>query len=176
MAKWALNCTSAGVKSHGNGYPHRMAENLKPFGDWLSAAAARAGYTGHGSTAKLARAAGLDPGQMSRFLNGNAAPSSVNLPALADAIGVTVDEMARRIAGMEIRPSDVKHIDATNLTPEEMIAELGVTDPDDQAAVLAMVDRLRNRPPAPPRSQALGQRGVGRHPRPQSLKGDEPGE
>lgn len=126
-----------------------MAENLKAFGNWLTAAAARAGYTGHGSTAKLARAAGLDPGQTSRFLNGNAAPSSANLPGLADAIGVTVDEMARRIAGMEIRESDIEVANVTILVPDQIIAKLGVADPDDRAAVLAMIERLRNRPPAP---------------------------
>lgn len=166
-----------------------MAENpvLKAFGKWLTEAAARAGYSGHGATAKLARAAGLDPGQTSRFLNGHAAPSSANLPGLADAIGVTVDEMARRIAGMEIRPSDVQVTDATNLTPEQMIESMGVADPDDRAALLAMVERLRNRPAKDSRSgdgpftvvvadtNALTrrdhrQRGAGGHPRPHTLK------
>jgi transcriptional regulator with XRE-family HTH domain len=152
-----------------------MAENpaLEAFGDWLKEAAARAGYVGHGSTAKLARAAGLDPGQTSRFLNGGAAPSSANLPGLADAIGVTVDEMARRIAGMEIRESDVKVVDAKDSTPEQIIASLGVTEPEDQAVVLAMIERLRTREPR----RDHRQRGVGGHPRPQSLKpGEQPDE
>jgi hypothetical protein len=150
-----------------------MAENpaLEAFGDWLKEAAARAGYVGHGSTAKLARAAGLDPGQTSRFLNGGAAPSSANLPGLADAIGVTVDEMARRIAGMEIRESDVKVVDAKGLTPEQAAAELGITDPADVAAFVAIAERLRDRPT----KRDHRQRGVGGHPRPQSLKqGEQP--
>ena len=161
--------------------PHmgaHMSDELPPFAKWLRQVATEADYDPekHGSTAALARASGIDVGQISRFLNGKGVPSSGNLPALADALGVEVDEMARRIAGLEIRPSDVKVIDATNLTPEQMVAALGVTDPKDQAVVLAMVDRLRAREAQPPRSQAHRQRGVGGHPRPHEVKADEPGE
>lgn len=155
-------------------YAANMADQLTPFAEWLRKRAAAAGYDPEkrGSTAKLARASGIDVGQISRFLNGKGEPSSGNLASLADALGAGVDEMARRIAGMEIRPSDVQVIDATSLTPEQMIASMGVTDPDDRAAVLHMIERLKEREPRTHRP-SLVQRGVGGHPRPHEVKADE---
>jgi transcriptional regulator with XRE-family HTH domain len=159
---------------NGQRYAPHMTTELSDFAVWLRDVAARAGYDPekHGSTAKLARASGIDVGQISRFLNGKGVPSSPNLAALADALKVEVDEMARRIAGMEIRSSDVRVTDATNLSPEQMIAALGVTQPKDQELVLAMIERFRELEAQPKRDHR--QRGVGGHPRPQSLnQGDQ---
>lgn len=158
-------------------YAANMADQLTPFAEWLRDVAARAGYDPEkrGSTAELARASGIDVGQISRFLNGKGVPSSGNLASLADALDVGVDEMARRIAGMEIRSSDVQVVDATNLTPEQMIESMGVADPDDRAAVLHMIERLSKRETGPKRP-SLRQRGVGGPPRPREVKADEPEE
>lgn len=118
-----------------------MGDDLTEFAKWLREAAAHAGYAGRGSTAELARAADLDPGQMSRFLNGKAVPSSANLPSLADALHVSIDEMARRIAGIDIRI-----VRGPGITPQEAMAALGITDPRDTALVLALLERLKAGP------------------------------
>lgn len=168
------------------------AEDGRPFKDWLSDRAADRGYDvkpGGGGRSALARAADVSPAQIGRALDGHAIPSTDTLRALAAPLGVTYVEMLMRagVIGLDdmievfksfrVQPGqgvDYSQYPATwptdteDATPEEIVAELGVTDPDDQAAVLAMVERLRNRPPAPKRDHR--QRGVGGHPRPHTLK------
>lgn len=165
----------------------------EPFSKWLMRTATDRGYDvepGGGGRSALARAAKVSPAQIGRALDGHATPSTDTLRALARPLGVTYAEMLFRaglltavdvaeVMGEVGEPSeaDIRTIKfPREMSPEEMISTLGVTDPADQAVVLAVIERLRSREAEPPRSRSHVQRGVGGHPRPHEVKADEPGE
>ncbi|WP_037568811.1 helix-turn-helix domain-containing protein [Phaeacidiphilus oryzae] len=120
-----------------------MADELTDFATWLRETAAAAGRDPErrGATAELARISGVDAGQLSRFYNGQAAPSYKSMLKLAPYLGVTADEMARRAGGGEDGlPAGGT---ASEITPGQALLALGITRPEDQAVVLAVVERLR---------------------------------
>lgn len=144
------------------------------FAAWLKATMRRADYDIDsqlgGGRAALADRLNVSRSTITRWLSGAMLPPSDQFTPLAEALKVPVTEL---LVEARIIPADAlrKSAKPRRLTDEEIVAELGVTDPDDQAALLAMVERLRDRPPAPKRDHR--QRGVGGHPRPHEVKADE---
>lgn len=142
-------------------------------------AARRAGYDmdsprGGGKT-KLANDSGMSLTTLSRLLSGDRMPDPKYFEALAKALQVPVLELLVEANIISADAIADRAVPPKPMTDDEIIAKLGVTDPDDKAMVLAMVERLRDRPPAPKRDHGL--RGVGGHPRAHTLKADEqPGE
>lgn len=122
----------------------RFAAVVKP-------AAHRAGYTGHGANARLARDTGITESTISRMMLGQTVPDARFFAPLAQQIGLNLLELLveAEIIPVELlpslsetRPSQVR----SRITPEEAADELGFTDPADRAAYLGMVEGLRRRP------------------------------
>lgn len=115
--------------------------DLPPFAKWLHEAAANAGYDfdQRGTAATFARDTGIDHAQISRFLSGSAKPKAPAMVKIARALDVKVEDIARRIAGDE----DAQP--AGDITRGQAFAALGVSDPEDQALILHLIDRLKNR-------------------------------
>ena len=63
------------------------------FGQWLETRLLHSGHTER----SLARAAGVSQQSVSRWRTGSARPSSRRLPALAKALGVSVDDLVNQL-------------------------------------------------------------------------------
>lgn len=152
-----------------------MTTPAKQFGDWLLTAMRRAGLDVDsqmgGGRAAFAESVGVARSTVKRWLDGTTLPEPTKFEAIAETVGVPVIQMlvetgiiSERSVGIEPR---------AEITPEQAAESLGITDPADMAAFLALAERLSNRSPAPKRDHR--QRGVGGHPRPHEVKA-EPGE
>jgi transcriptional regulator with XRE-family HTH domain len=163
-----------------------MSDDHQAFADWLKERAARAGYDleKRGVVSELARDSGNDPGQMSRFLRGQAIPAIEGQRGLAKALGIKLPPVM--IAAGSAEPGDFETAEpARPLTLEEAAERMGLEGAErdlfirSAAPVLEMLESVRT---AGARLQAQPKRdvrlrGVGGHPRPQSLNTDEqPGE
>jgi transcriptional regulator with XRE-family HTH domain len=122
----------------------RFAAAVKP-------AAHRAGYTGHGANARLARDTGITESTISRMMLGQTIPDPKFFEPLARVLdlnplellveaGIISNETLRSLS--ETRPSQVR----SPFTPEEAATELGFTDPVSREMYFAMVERLKRRP------------------------------
>jgi len=113
-------------------------------------AAQRAGYTGHGSQARLARDTGMSESSVSRMLKGQAVPELRFLVPLALAIGMKPRDLLLK-AGLispeslhalsESEPSQV----GSKLTVEDAADQLGITDDVGKMMFQAVVDKLARR-------------------------------
>jgi transcriptional regulator with XRE-family HTH domain len=93
-----------------------------------------------GGRAALADAAGVSRSTVGRWLDGTTLPRVEQLRVIAAAVGAPLSEM---LAAIGVAEDIVGDAPVRPLTREEVVAELGVTDPADQAVILAMVDRLK---------------------------------
>ena len=118
------------------------------FAAVVAPAAREAGYTGHGSQARLARATGMSESSVSRMLKGQAIPELRFLAPLAEAInmspiqllietGLISPESLRTLS--ETDPSQVR---STSLTPQDAADRLGIHDEVGRQMFFGMVDRL----------------------------------
>ncbi|HCF6079560.1 TPA: helix-turn-helix transcriptional regulator, partial [Pseudomonas aeruginosa] len=63
-------------------------ENREAFAKRLKQAAADAGYPAYGTAARLARALGITPKAVGKWLNGEARPNAEKMESLARLLGV----------------------------------------------------------------------------------------
>jgi transcriptional regulator with XRE-family HTH domain len=115
----------------------------------------RAGYNmaprGGGQRA-FATDAGITPSVLSRLLRGEHRPEPDTLRRIAETLGIPVAEMFVR-AGL-LTPDDLAAVQdrtpttlAIPPTPEQAVADLGITDPAAAAAIIAAIEAVRpNRP------------------------------
>lgn len=116
------------------------------FAAVVKPAAARAGYTGRGAIARLARDSGLPETTISRMLAGERIPDPRSFEALASALQISIGEL---LVGAEIVSTSTLHQIATTpvrshpISVEEAADDLGITDPVDRQMFAGMVERLR---------------------------------
>ncbi|MFE2747371.1 helix-turn-helix domain-containing protein [Streptomyces scopuliridis] len=114
------------------------------FAAFVAPAAERAGFTGHGAKAKLARATGMTESSVSRMFLGRSVPDPQFLQPLADALDLPVRTLLVE-AGIlsedalnEIGQSQVR----SQITPEEAADDFGIFDPGDRQLFFGLIDRL----------------------------------
>ena len=111
-------------------------------------AAAEAGYTGHGSQARLARDTGMSESSVSRMLKGQAIPELRFLAPLADAIGMSpIDLLIKTglIAPESLRTlseTEPSQVGSRPITPEDAAERLGIRDEVGRQMFLGVVERL----------------------------------
>jgi transcriptional regulator with XRE-family HTH domain len=111
-------------------------------------AAERAGYTGHGRKARLARATGMTESSVGRMWNGQAIPEPPFFEPLAEAVGlhpavlfVEAGLMSRESL-QSLSETDRSQVGSV-LTPEEMADGLGIQDEVGRQMLFATIDRLK---------------------------------
>lgn len=115
------------------------------FAAVVAPAAERAGFTGHGARARLARATGMTESSISRMLLGQSIPDPRFFQPLADALELPVRtllveaEIISERALTETSQSQVR----SQITPETAADEFGITDPEDRQLLLGLIARLR---------------------------------
>ncbi|MGC4946228.1 helix-turn-helix domain-containing protein [Streptomyces sp. DT224] len=118
------------------------------FADIVAPAAQRAGYTGHGSNARLARDTGMSESSVSRMLKGQAVPELKFFAPLSEVVGVAVIDL---LEAMGLPPQSLQPLSETtpsqvgsrSISPEEAAARLGITDPVGVHMLAATIERLR---------------------------------
>lgn len=126
------------------------------FAAVVAPAAQRAGYSGRGSQARLARDTGMSESSISRMLNGQAIPELRFLGPLADALNMSPLDLLIK-TGL-ISPESLRTLSETNssqvgsgsLTVDDAAERLGITDDVGKMMFRAVVDRLT----PPPRDAA----------------------
>lgn len=119
------------------------------FGRLVGDAARRAGYDidsprGGGKTA-LARDAGMTESSVGRMLAGKTLPDPRSFEAIARAVRIPVRDLlveAGIISPQTLTENPSARV-ASDLTPEEAAARLGITDPIGREMFLGVVARLR---------------------------------
>jgi transcriptional regulator with XRE-family HTH domain len=119
------------------------------FAAWLRGAMRRAGLDIDsrmgGGRAELADSLGVSRSTVSRWLAGDSLPDPTQFESIAAAVGVPVLELlvgSGIISARAAEQADPVSVQTRPLSPEEALADLGITDPQDQALFLAMVERL----------------------------------
>jgi len=111
-------------------------------------AAQRAGYTGHGSQARLARDTGMSESSISRMLNGQAIPELRFLEPLAEAINMNpIDLLVRtELISPEslqtLSETDPSQVGSESNSVEDVAEGLGITDDVGKMMFRAVVDKL----------------------------------
>jgi transcriptional regulator with XRE-family HTH domain len=106
----------------------------------------RAGYSGHGSNARLSRATGIPEATVSRMLNGKMIPDPGSFQALGQAIDMTVPELfaaASYISPDALSEISRSHVRSQPVTVEDAADALDIRDPVGREMFAAMVERLR---------------------------------
>ncbi|MFD9248441.1 helix-turn-helix domain-containing protein [Streptomyces bottropensis] len=118
-------------------------------------AAERAGYTGHGRKARLARATGMTESSIGRMWNGQAIPEPEFFEAIAAAVSlhpavlfVEAGLMSRESL-QSLSETDRSQV-GSDLTPEEVADGLGIQDEVGRQMFFATIDRLRRLEDEPP--------------------------
>lgn len=111
-------------------------------------AALRAGYTGHGRQARLARATGMTESSVGRMWNGQAIPEPRFFEPIAEAVGlhpailfVEAGLMSRESL-QSLSETDRSQV-GSDLTPEEVADRLGIQDEVGRQMFFATIDRLK---------------------------------
>jgi transcriptional regulator with XRE-family HTH domain len=111
-------------------------------------AAERAGYTGHGAKARLARDTGMTESSVGRMWNGQAIPEPRFFEALATAVDlhpavlfVECGLMSRESL-QSLSETDRSQVGSV-LTPEEAADRLGIQDEVERQMFFGTVERLR---------------------------------
>jgi transcriptional regulator with XRE-family HTH domain len=111
-------------------------------------AAERAGYTGHGRNARLARDTGMSESSVSRVLKGQAIPELRFLGPLAEAINMSPITLLVETGLISpeslqtLSETDPSQVGSRSTTVEETAERLGIRDDVGKAMFSAMVDRL----------------------------------
>lgn len=116
------------------------------FAAIVAPALRRAGYTGHGSNARLARDAGIPESTVSRMLNGKMIPDPGSFHALGKIINMTAMELmvvAEYIPAEALTETSASPVRSQTTTVEEAAEILGIRDPVGREMFAAMVARLR---------------------------------
>lgn len=131
------------------------------FAAIVAPAAQRAGYTGHGSNARLAADTGMSESSTSRMLKGQAVPDLKFFPAITKCLDVSLVDL---LAEMGIPPETLRALSGTDpsqvgsrsISPSEAADRLGITDPIGREMLTATIERLKrlekNRDAADPSS------------------------
>jgi len=118
------------------------------FGTHIRDAAKHAGYDLEGprtgGMTQLAKDAGMSQATASRMLAGQVIPDAKSLEALAAALGIPVLDLLAR-AGVISDEAAAANPRPQPLTDKRALTHLGVTDPADQTAILAIISRLKGR-------------------------------
>lgn len=117
------------------------------FAAVVAPAAREAGYTGHGSQARLARDTGMSESSVSRMLKGQAIPELRFLAPLAEALSMSPIQLL--IETGLVSPDSLRTLSETDpsqvgssLTPEDAADKLGIKDEVGRQMFFGMVDRL----------------------------------
>ncbi|MFI1728244.1 helix-turn-helix domain-containing protein [Streptomyces acidicola] len=108
-----------------------------------------AGYTGHGSQARLARDTGMSESSVSRMLKGQTIPELRFLAPLAEAIDMSpIDLLIKTglISPESLPPlseTEPSQVGSGNITPEDAAERLGITDEVGRQMLIATIERLR---------------------------------
>lgn len=124
------------------------------FGRIVGEAARKAGYDldsprGGGKVA-LARDTGMTKSSVGRMLAGETLPDARFYEPLANAVRLPVRTLLIEsgiISAKALTDSSHTHVASRHTTPEQ-VAEEWFDDPGDRDLFLAMVERMRRRPPA----------------------------
>ncbi|MGY4903270.1 hypothetical protein [Streptomyces sp. 900116325] len=111
-------------------------------------AAKRAGYTGHGAGARLARDAEMSESSVSRMLKGQAVPDMKFWAPLANAVGIQLAdllvEMGIPLDSLRaLSESNQSQVGSRSITPQEAADKLGLTDPIGREMLIATIERLK---------------------------------
>lgn len=118
------------------------------FAAVIAPAARRAGYTGHGSQARLARDTGMSESSISRMLNGQAIPELRFLGPIADAVSMSPLELLVKTGLISpesprtLSETDSSQVGSGSITPEEAADKLGIFDEVGRRAFLGVVDAV----------------------------------
>jgi Helix-turn-helix. len=118
------------------------------FAAIVAPAAQRAGYTGHGSTTRLAADTGMSVSSVSRMLNGQGIPELHFFPAIAEQLDLSIIDL---LAEMGIPPetlralseTDPSQVGSRSISPSEMADRVGITDPVGREMLAATIERLK---------------------------------
>ncbi|MFF9690287.1 multiprotein-bridging factor 1 family protein [Streptomyces sp. NPDC014623] len=111
-------------------------------------AAERAGYTGRGAGARLARDSGMSESSVSRMLNGQAVPEMVFWAPLAKVLDIELIDLLTamgipRDALRALSETDRSQVGSRSLSPEEMATRVGISDPVGVEMLIATIERLK---------------------------------
>lgn len=124
-----------------------MTKPAERFANWLKTAMPRAGLELEGQMAggraALADAVGVSRSTVKRWLDGDSLPEPTKFEAIADKLGVPVVQMLVETGIISVQAAGLKA--KPKLTPQDAARALGITDPADVAAFLAIAERLRDR-------------------------------
>jgi transcriptional regulator with XRE-family HTH domain len=111
-------------------------------------AAERAGYTGHGAKARLARDTGMTESSVGRMWQGISLPDARFYTALSEAVGINLGILL--VEGGIISPESLQSLSETDrsqvgssLTPEEAADRLGIRDRVGRELFYATIERLK---------------------------------
>lgn len=118
------------------------------FAALIGPAARDAGYTGHGSGARLARDAGMSESSVSRMLKGQSVPDLEFWAPLCDVVGVELSDL---LVEMGIPLESLRTLSETNqsqvgsrrISPAELADRVGLRDPIGREMLAATIERLK---------------------------------
>ncbi|MFJ8855288.1 multiprotein-bridging factor 1 family protein [Streptomyces sp. NPDC102437] len=118
------------------------------FAAIVAPAAQRAGYTGHGSNARLARDTGMSESSVSRMLKGQAIPDLKFFAPVAVTLGVSLLDL---LAELGVPPESIQPLSETkqsqvgsrSISPVEAADRLGLKDPVGREMLIATIERLK---------------------------------
>ncbi|WP_328721788.1 hypothetical protein OHT52_21355 [Streptomyces sp. NBC_00247] len=118
------------------------------FARIVAPAAQRAGYTGHGSNARLAADTGMSESSTSRMLKGQAVPDLRFFPTIAERLDVSLVDL---LAEMGIPPETLRALSETepsqvrsrSISSSQAADRLGIKDPIGREMLAATIERLQ---------------------------------
>lgn len=118
------------------------------FAALIAPAAKAAGYTGHGSGARLARDAGMSESSVSRMLKGQGVPDLEFWAPICDAVGIELSdllvEMGIPLESLRaLSESNPSQVGSRSITPAELADRVGLTDPIGREMLFATIERLK---------------------------------
>ncbi|MEU0991079.1 helix-turn-helix transcriptional regulator [Streptomyces sp. NPDC005953] len=124
------------------------APRAQRFARLVAPAARRAGYTGFGSNARLARDIGMSESSASRMIKGQGIPDLKFFPAIAERLDISLIDL---LAEMGIPPETLRALSETGpsqvrsrpITSGEVADHLGLTDPIGREMLAATIERLQ---------------------------------
>ncbi|WP_164543460.1 helix-turn-helix domain-containing protein [Streptomyces mobaraensis] len=125
---------------------HAPPSRAQKFANVVAKAASRAGYTGHGWKARLARDSGLPETTVSTMLAGKRIPDPRSFEALAKALQIPVSELlvsAEIVSASTLHKIGTTPVRSQPITIDQAADELGITDPLDRQMFAGVVERLR---------------------------------
>ncbi|MFI5525038.1 helix-turn-helix domain-containing protein [Streptomyces platensis] len=117
------------------------------FAAVVAPAAQRAGYTGRGANAQLARDAGIPESTVSRMMLGKTIPDVKSFEPLAKAIGLSVRDLlveAEIVSAESLNETAQSPVRSQPVSLEDAADELGIDrDPIARQMFYGVVERLR---------------------------------